>query len=163
VQLPPLWLRWVLAIAVAVALIAGLVIAIDRAGPEDAASEAGAEAEANRVADIAIAEDEAPHLAGLPPGSAQLTALEQAVASDVRRRIAIAQLTGPLESVTCTVAGTDTAGRVPYRCNVRSAGIVYPFLAVADERRRRLTWCKVDQPPLAKAGPELTISASCRA
>lgn len=162
VQLPPIWARWALAIVVAVALIAGIVIAINRAGPEGPTSEAGAEAEVNRLADVAITEDEAPHFASLPPGSAPTAALERAIGRDVRKRIAGGQLTGPLQRITCSAAGTRSAGREPYHCTVHSADITYPFLAVVDERMQRLTWCKIDQPPVANTGPEILISASCR-
>jgi hypothetical protein len=163
VQLPPLWARWVLAIVVAAAIVASIVIAIDRAGPEGggAASEAGAELETNRVADLAITEDEAPRSTSLAPGSAPVPALEQAIAGDVRRRIAAGQLTGPLEGVSCSASGTGSAGRSPYRCTARSAEIAYPFVAVADGPRQRLTWCKVDQQPKGEAGPEIPISPSC--
>jgi hypothetical protein len=162
VQPPPLWARWVLASIVAVALIAAIVIAVHRAGPEAPTSEAGAEAEANRVADIAITEDEAPHSAKLVAGSVAVLALERAIASDVRGRIASHQLTGPLGAVKCEVSGAARTGRIPYRCTVRSAGISYPFLAVVSERRQRLTWCKIDQSPVPNAGPEIPISASCQ-
>lgn len=158
-----MWARWALAIVVAVAVLASIVIASHRAGPEGASSEAAAEAEVNRLSDNAIAEDQAPHSAGLPPGSAPGSALERAIASDVRQRIADQQLTGPLRGVACTPAGAPLAGREPYRCTVHSAGIIYPFQAVVDERRQRLTWCKIDPPPIAEASPEVPISASCRA
>jgi hypothetical protein len=157
-----MWARWVLATVVAVAVIAGIVIVIHGAGPDGATSEAGAEAETNRLADIAITRDEAPHSASLPPGSEATDALERAIARDVRKRITGAQLTGPLRDVTCIVAGKGSAGRDPYRCTVSTAGIAYPFLAVVDQRRQRLTWCKIDQSPVADAGPEIPISASCR-
>ncbi len=163
VQPPPLWLRWVLAIAVAAALATAIVIAIHRAGPEAPSTEAGAEAEVNRVSDIVITEDQAPHSASLPPGLAPAAALHQAIASDVHQRIAHAQLTGPLESIACKAAGTGSAGRDPYNCAVRSAGITYKFLAVVDPSQRRLTWCKVDPPPVAGDGEEVPVSASCKA
>lgn len=162
-QPPPLWARWALAIVVAGAIVAGIVIAADRAGPEgSSSSEAGAEAEVNRIADIAITEDEAPRFAGLAPGVAPARALERAIAANVRRRISDQQITGPLQGVACTASGAARAGRRPYRCAVRSAGISYPFLAVVDEPRRRLAWCKVDPPPNGSGGEEIPISASCR-
>jgi hypothetical protein len=162
VQPPPMWARWALASILAVALIAAIVIAVNRAGPEAPTSEAGAEAEVNRVADIAITEDEAPHSANLVAGSVPALALERAIAGDVRGRIASHQLTGPLGAVKCRASGTARAARVPYRCTVRSAGITYPFLAVVNERRRQMTWCKIDQSPVANVGPEIPISASCQ-
>ncbi len=161
-RLPPMWARWVLAALVGAAVVAGTVIAINRAGPESPTTEAGAEAEINRTADIAITEDEAPHSAGLAPGSAPASALERAIGQDVHERIAEHQLTGPLQSVVCVATGVASTGRDHYRCTVRSSGISYPFLAVVNESRKRLTWCKDDQPPVADAGPEVPISASCR-
>ena len=163
VQPPPMWARWLLAVLVGVAVIAGIVIVISHAGPDGATSEAGAQAEVNRIADISIAKDEAPHIADLPLDSGPALALQQAIARDVRQRIAGGQLTGPLQGVTCGVAGTVSSGRDPYRCTVRSAGIAYTFLAVVDERSQRLAWCKLDQPPVGEAGPEIPISVSCRA
>lgn len=160
--LPPIWARWALAVVIAVAVLVGIVIVVGRAGPESPTTEAGAEAEINRVADLAIAEDQAPHLASLSAGSAPAPTLERAIESDVRQRIAKDRLTGPLQSVTCTAAGAGSADREPYRCTVRSANIAYPFLAVVDKGRQRLTWCKVDPPPVAEASPEIPISASCR-
>jgi hypothetical protein len=156
-----MWARWALAIIVAVAVIAGVVIVINRAGPDGATSEAGAEAEDNRLADIAITEDQAPHFASLTANSEATSALEHAIARDVRQRIAHGQLTGPLRGVECVAAGASSSGRVPYRCTAQSTDIAYPFLAVVDERRQRLTWCKIDQPPVANAGPEIPVSASC--
>jgi hypothetical protein len=161
-QAPPLWLRWLLASIVAAAVIAGIVIAVERAGPEGSATEAGAEAEINRLADITIGEDEAPHSAGLTAGVASTAALERAISSNVRQRIESHQLTGPLQGVQCKASGKARAGRRPYRCTARSADIAYPFLAVVDRPSRRLTWCKVDPQPAGGTGPEIPISASCR-
>jgi hypothetical protein len=161
--LPPIWARWVLATVLAAAVLAAIVIAVHRAGPEVNTSEAGAEAEVNRVSDIAITEDQAPHSASLPSGSAPASALERAIAGDVRHRIAGEQLTGPLQGIACKAAGAGRAGRDPYSCTVRSAGISYPFDAVVDAHRGLLTWCKVDPPPGTEAAPEIPVSASCRA
>jgi hypothetical protein len=158
-----MWVRWVLAIVVAAAVLAGVVIASHHAGREGNTSEAAAEAEVNRLSDIAITEDQAPHSAVLPSGSVPSSALERAIASDVRRRIAEQKLTGPLRGIICTVAGAPRAERVPYRCTVHSAGIPYSFQAVVDTRRQRLTWCKVDPPPATEASPEIPLSPSCRA
>jgi hypothetical protein len=160
---PPLWVRWVLAGVVAAALLAGVVIATTRAGPEGATSEAGAEAEINRIADITISKDQAPHFAGFAAGAPPTSALDRAIEGDVRRRIADEQMTGPLHRVICRARSASRSGRVPYRCTARSAGIDYPFLGVVDERRRRLTWCKVDPPAAPDAGPEVPVSVSCRA
>jgi hypothetical protein len=161
--LPPLWARWAVGTVLAVAVIATVVIAIHRAGPEVNTSEAGAEAEVNRISDVAISEDQAPHSASLPAGAAPARALELAIGDDVRQRIAGGQLTGPLQHIACRAAvGARAVGRDPYSCTVRSAGLTYPFVAILDTGRRRLTWCKVDPPPVANVGPEVPLSASCK-
>jgi hypothetical protein len=159
----PLWARWAAATVVGIAVIAAVVIAVNRAGPEGvAASESGAEAEVSRLSDLAITEDQAPRTANLPAGSAPAAALRQAIVSDVRKRIAHDQLVGPLQSVHCTASGTGSGGREPYLCTVHSDGISYRFLAVIDQRDQRLTWCKVDPSAAAKTGPEIPVSSSCR-
>jgi hypothetical protein len=160
--LPPLWARWAVGMVLAVAVIATVVIAVHRAGPEVNTSEAGAEAEVNRISDVAIGEDQAPHSTSLPAGAAPARALERAIDTDIRQRIAGDQLTGPLQHLACRAVAGTRAGRDPYRCTVRSAGFTYPFVAVLDTRRHRLTWCKVDPPPVANVGPEVPLSASCK-
>jgi hypothetical protein len=156
-----MWPRWLVASAVAAGLLVGLVLAVHRAGPEGPTSEAQAEAETNRIADIAITEDEAPHFATLPQSLPAAIALKQAIGGDARSRIASGQLGQPLQSVMCQVSGTSSSGRTPYHCAVRSAGVSYPFIAVADQHARRLVWCKVDKPAVA-GGPEVLVSARCR-
>lgn len=158
----PIWVRWVLAIVVAAGLTVGLVIAVDRAGPETATSESQAEAESNRIADIAITEDEAPHAATLVVGSSPVAALERVIASDVRGRISSGRLTGPLQGVVCKANGKSNRSNAPYQCTVRSAGITYSFVGVINRQGRRLAWCKVDPPSVANVEPEVQISARCR-
>jgi hypothetical protein len=162
----PLWARWAAATVVGIAVIAAVVIAVNRAGPEGvAASESGAEAEVSRLSDLAITEDQAPRTANLPASSAPAAALRQAIVSDVHKRIAHDQLVGPLQSVHCAASAPSSdgpGGREPYLCTVHSDGISYRFLAVVDQRDRRLTWCKVDPPAAAKTGPEIPVSARCR-
>ncbi len=164
VRPPPLWARWALAIAIAAAVIAGVVIVVEGAGPEGGAtSEAQVESEINRIADVSVTEDEAPRSTGLPAGASPATSLERAIGADVRGRIASGQLTGPLQSVACKARMRTGSGRRAYRCTVRSAALTYAFAAVFDERGRRLTWCKVDPSAVGHTGPEIPLSPRCRA
>ncbi len=160
----PLWARWALAILFFACLFAALAIFVGGAheGVEPERSEASAVAEANHVGEVAIAEDEAPRGATLAAHASALSALERAITADVHVRIAHGQLTGPLQAVRCRVAGAARAGRRPFSCTVTSAGISYPFLAVADARARRLTWCKLDPPPIPGGPLDVPVSASCR-
>ena len=161
-QALPVWARWALPAVVAVLLIAGLVVAEHKAGPAGATSEEQAEAETNRIADIAITEDEAPHTASLAPGSSAQAALERAISGDVHERIESGKLTGPLQSISCSPAPSGSAARTPYRCMIRSDGTAYSFLAIVQQGKGRLTWCKVD-PPAVSGGPEILVSPRCRA
>jgi hypothetical protein len=167
---PPLWARWLLTIVGFAVLIVAVGVVVRSGGggggggvSGSARSEAEAEAEADREGQIVIAQDQAPHVAPLAPGMSARVGLEHAIAADVRGRIGDGQLTGPLQSVRCQAAGPGHAGRRPYRCTVRSADITYPFLGVADERTVRLTWCKVDPPPVANEPPEVPVSPRCQA
>jgi hypothetical protein len=160
--------RWLITIAVYAGAIAAIAIAVRGGGggggsPGPSQAEAAAQAQADREGRIAIAQDEAPHTATLSPGTSLPDALRRAIGEDVHSRIAHGELTGPLQSVSCSASGTARGGRAPFDCSARSAGLSYAFLAVADERTRRLTWCKVDPPPEAGAPLEVPVSASCRA
>ncbi|HTU78473.1 MAG TPA: hypothetical protein VMF09_06915 [Solirubrobacteraceae bacterium] len=167
----PLRTRWLIAIVFYAVLIAAVVIVVRGAGTggEGASvsgaprEEAQAAAEADREGRTAIAQDERPHTASLPPGAAVLRALTGVITSDVHHRIAHGELTGPLQSVRCQPAGAPRGARRPFHCTVRSAGIAYPFLAVADEGAHELTWCKLDPPPQAGEPLEVPVSPSCRA
>ena len=48
------------------------------------------------------------------------------------------------------------------RMTARAAAIAYPFLGVADERARQLTWCKVDPSPVSNGPQEVPVSPRCR-
>src|SRR5580693_4090676 len=149
VRRPPLWARWVLALAGAAILIA--VIAIVTSGGEGSsnptASERGAEVEANREGRIVVEQDQAPHSAPLGAGVPASVALRAAIARDANRRILHSELTGPLQRVRCGREGPSHGGLRAVRCTAYANGISYPFVAVVDARARRLTWCKVDPPP----------------
>lgn len=162
----PLRTRWLLTILVYGAVVATVVIVVHDSGGASsgasAGSEAAAAAEANREGRVAIAEDEAPRSARLAQGLPPQVALQRAIGTDVRGRIAHGELTGPLQSVACKLTAAHSGDvRQPLSCTVLSAGISYTFVGVVDERTRELTWCKVDPPPQAGAPLEVPVSARC--
>ena len=159
---PPLWMRWLLTLLTFAVLIAAVWV-FARSGGGAPGRELSVEVEANREGQIAIAEDQAPHTSRLRLGSSAGAALKRAIVADVHNRIAHGALTGPLQSVRCTPAGPLAAGRRPFRCSVRSAGIEYPFLGVVNERARLLTWCKRDPPPTSNAPLNVPLSSRCLA
>lgn len=156
----PLWARWLGTLLAFALLIFAIHTVVRTSG---ASSEASPEAEINRVSEIVIAQDQAPHTAPLLPGDTARSGLQSAIAADVRNRIRREELTGPLQSVRCAPSGPPQAGRRPFSCTVRSAGISFPFFGVVDERAETLTWCKRDPPPASNAPPTAPISSSCRA
>lgn len=159
----PLWARWVLTIlAFLVLILLGRSFIHSSEGASGPTStERRAEAEANHEGDVVVEEDQTPHMAPLRAGVPTNAALEQAIATDVRKRIQTSELSGPLQSVRCATSGAPRTGRQAYRCTVRSAGIAYTFLAVSDTPARQLTWCKVDPP--ANGSTAIPVSARCRA
>jgi hypothetical protein len=162
VRRPPLWARWLLTVLAFALLVLAIRILATRSVSSTAESSPKAEAEANRVGELVVANDEAPHGSRLHMGAPVGAALQSAIAGDVRGRIRHGELAGPLQSVHCAPAGQPRAGRRQFSCTVRSAGISYPFLAVADEHARTLTWCKRDPGPTSSGPPSAQVSSRCR-
>jgi hypothetical protein len=162
----PLWGRWLITIVVYGVAVAAVVIVVrggvSGGGGVTTQSEAKAEAEANHEAQIVVEEDQAPHVAAWRSHTPVPMALKHAITGDVNTRIATQQLTGPLQSVHCAPSGAASAGRMPYRCTVTTAGIAYPFLAIADKQSGQLTWCKVDPPPSFGGSTSIPISSRCK-
>jgi hypothetical protein len=164
IQKPPLWARWLLTILGFAVLIAAVLITIHEINDSgSSAPERPAEVEANREGQIVIEEDQAPHTSSLHSGTPAGTALARAVGADVRNLIRHGALTGPLQGVRCTPAGTRHSERQAFHCTTRAAAITYPFLGVVDEHTRQLTWCKVDPPPVSNGPQEVPVSPRCRA
>ena len=162
VRRPPLWARWLLTLLAFALLIVVIRIVATKSVSSTAESSPTAEAEANRVGELVVATDEAPHSSPLRAGAPVGSALQSAIAVDVRGRIRHGELTGPLQRVRCAASGQPRAGQRPFSCTVRSAGISYTFLGVADERARTLTWCKRDPAPTGSGPPSAQISSRCR-
>lgn len=162
VRRPPLWVRWLLTLLAFALLIVVIRIVATRSVNSTAESSPTAEAEANRVGELVVTTDEAPHSSALRAGAPVGSVLQSAIAADVHSRIRHGELTGPLQSVHCAPSGQPRAGRRPFSCTVLSAGISYTFLGVADERARTLTWCKSDPAPTSNGSSTAQISSRCR-
>jgi hypothetical protein len=158
-----LWARWLLTIFTFAVLTLAFIVFV-RAHSEGTSaptkSEREAEVEANREGNVVIEEDQAPHTASLRAGAPPLRALEGAIASDARGRVQAGNLTAPFQDVRCEARGTAGPNQA-FSCTVHAAGVAYPYLAVFDKRTRKLTWCKVDPPPVSGA-PEVPVSRRCR-
>jgi hypothetical protein len=156
----PLWARWLLSLLGFAALIALIAIVVRGQGGSPR-PDRSAEVEADREGQIVIAQDQTPHTATLRAGVLARVALELAIKADVRDRIRNGQLAGNLQSVRCKPARSTLAGRRAYRCTARVANIAYPFLGVANEHARELTWCKRDPPPASNAPQAVPVNPGC--
>jgi hypothetical protein len=159
----PLWLRWVLSIAIAVAILVAIVRFVSTHGSAGAAAPNNprAEAQANRESEILVREDQAPHFARLPSHIAPATALRAVVRANVASLIAHGIVGGPIGNSACVSLGRARRGVLPFRCAVIAGSVGYPFLGVVDVRARRITYCKRDEPPLPSEN--IPVSRRCTA
>lgn len=141
-----MWARWVLCVAVAALLLAGLVLFVDSNTTPDAVAPQNPSAviRANREAETLVAQDQAPRVATVPAGAGAPAGVERAVRGDMTQRINAGQIEGPLDRVRCVGAGARTA----FSCTATAAGVNYDYLGVADLRARRVTFCRRDPPPV---------------
>ncbi len=143
----PLWLRFTLAGVLAVVLLVALVLYVDHHNTNSPRStNPAAEVQANREAEILVAQDQAPHAAPLRAAASPPDAMRRAVRAFMTRQISLGSLGGPLRRVGCTGVGTRIARRT-FRCSVSAGGVRYEFLGVVDLRGRQVTYCKRDPPP----------------
>lgn len=111
-----------------------------------------------------LREDQRPRRASLPSGTAApagaaaRTALEEAVTRDVRRRVSLSLLDGPVAGTRCEAIGTPEPGAsaAGYNCftlsTTRRANYTiesgYRFTARADTEAHTLVWCKRNPRPI---------------
>ncbi len=117
--------------------------------------------QANRDAEILIAQDQAPLSAHLARGQTPAAGLEQSVEGRMSALVKAGNIDGPVHPARCHPAGSRTGSRLPFSCSIVAGGVTYPFLGVVDTARRRITLCKRDQPPVAS--DDVPVSARCRA
>jgi hypothetical protein len=145
---PPLWLQWVLSIVVAAAVIVALVRFVQSNTANQITTEdAAGAAQANREAEILVAEDQAPHTVRLTEHTAAAVAINRAIRADMTTMIDEGSLDGPLQRSSC--APTEAPGKAgeTFGCTVSAAGVSYPFVGVVHARARTIVFCKRDPPP----------------
>jgi hypothetical protein len=145
---PPLWLQWVLSIVVAVAVIVALVRFVQSSTANQITTEnAAGAAQANREAEILVAEDQAPHTVRLTVHTAAAVAINRAIRADMTTMIDEGSLDGPLQRSSCAPTGPPGKAGESFGCTVSAAGVSYPFVGVVDARARTIVFCKRDPPP----------------
>ncbi len=160
-QRPPLWLRWVLSILVASALLVALVRFVDSNGSssQQATVSPAAAAQENQEAETLVSQDQAPHTVRLSRGANPADALTRAVRADMVGLIAHGELDGPLSRSSCTLIRTR-AGSQAFRCAAIADGLTYPFLGVVDVPAGLVTYCKRDPPPIPS--DNIPVSSRCQ-
>jgi hypothetical protein len=117
-------------------------------------------AAANQEGAIIVRQDQTPHVARLRPGHRPAAALDGVVRAYVASLISRGIVDGPLKRSAC-IRLAPHRGRttLPFRCAVIAGGLGYPFLAVVDVRARKITYCKVDAPPVPS--DNIPVSRRC--
>jgi hypothetical protein len=164
---PSLRTQWVLALLVAALVIAGIVIVVaDNGGLEGTPAppiSKAAVVEENRIADVLVREDQAPHVQTLPrhvpPAVGSARAVRAFMAEQIAGgHIAGGHIAGPIEHAGCAATHASSAARIVLRCTVQAADVAYPFDVVVTPANRQVTFCKRDYPPV----PSMNIPVSSR-
>lgn len=158
---PALWMRWVVSIAVAVAVLAGLVAFVEHNkdyGSEAKGSKASLQQEAQE-AEVVVGADQVPHTVSVRHGRSGEQTIATAVRADMLHRIQIGNVDGRLQHVTCQRAGARH-GRVAYHCVAIAQSVRYPFVGVLSTTTHRVTYCKRDLPPIPSEN--IPVSPRCR-
>ena len=157
----PLWVRFVLALAICAALMTAMVIFVSanntNFNPSTNVATAG---RANRDAEILIAQDQAPRRAALARGVTPVAGLERAIHRRLAAQVSRGEISGPLLAAHCHASGPAAGARRAFACTAQSGGVVYPFSGVVTTAPRRITFCKRDPPPVAS--DSIPISPLCR-
>jgi hypothetical protein len=156
---PPMWLRWVVSLAVGAALLVGLIAWVSHHNGNGLATESPkAAARANREAEIVVSQDQAPRVVTVAHGASRV-AIVHAIRRDMLTRISEDDAGAPLQRVSCTRIGAR-GSRHGYRCVAVSAGVNYPYQAVLNSAEHTLTFCKHDAPPVPSQN--IPVSPRCR-
>jgi hypothetical protein len=159
---PSLRLQWLLALGVAALALVAIVHYVDTqnatANMPDPAQSRQQQVAENEAAETVVREDQAPHTVALRTGQGARAAASDAVTAYMRHQIAIAAIDGPIEHSGCAGRNGGSATRIVLGCEVEAADVEYPFDVVILPGARRLTYCKVDAPPV----PSMRIPVSSR-
>ncbi len=159
----PLWVRFAIASTIAVVLLVAMVVFVEGHNTNSPTfTNPTAAVQANREAEVLIAQDQAPHTARLRAGGAPASGLQRVLRGYVSGQIARGAISGPLQRSTCQATGSaSSATRRAFSCTVLTGSVAYHFLAVVDPGSHRVTYCKHDPPPAP--GDVVPVSRRCLA
>lgn len=145
---PPMWLRWVLSLTVAAAVLVALVRFVSTHNAVTLAEQSPqALAREHRQADILAAQDQVPHVVALPASARQWKFVDGIVAADINAKIQRGLIDGTLQHVACRTGGRRSA-RLGFTCVAKVADVNYNYAGVIQSRAHRVVWCRHDAPPV---------------
>jgi hypothetical protein len=154
--------RFALAGLVALGALVAMILFVSRNNTDvPPSSNPAAAVQANREAEILVAQDQAPRVVHMAQGLKPVAAITRVLRADMRRRIASGSLAGPLQHLRCRPTGPATGGRIAFSCDALAGNVTYPFLGVVDIARAHVTYCKRDPPPAPS--DDVPVSRRCRA
>ena len=157
----PLWQRFALALLIGVGLLVALILYVSTHNTDsNTSTNIAAAVQANRDAEILVAQDQAPHTAHLRSGMPAATALGNAIHARMAKLVTGGAIDGPLRTAQCRPAGPGSPSRQAFRCRIVAGGVAYPYLGVVQTRAGTITFCKRDAPPVAS--DDIPVSRRCR-
>ncbi|HET9073369.1 MAG TPA: hypothetical protein VFN48_02225 [Solirubrobacteraceae bacterium] len=162
----PLWVRYLVTVAVAGGLFALLVVFVNQhngplaeppAGPNPAQA-----AQSLQQDRILVAQQQAPHRVRLAAADPRVAAA-QAITRYMTRQVNLGFITGPIDGATrCgALAGSAAALRCRITSGPNSARLIYPFDVVVHAAARQVVFCQVVVSPDPSL-PSPPISSVCR-
>ncbi|MGH2875035.1 MAG: hypothetical protein ACRDLV_02165 [Solirubrobacteraceae bacterium] len=144
----PLWVRWVLSLTVAAAVLVALVRFVSTHNTVTLAEQSPqALAREHRQDDILTAQDQAPHVVALPASARRWKFVHGVVAADMNAKIQHGLIGGTLQHVACRTAGRQGA-RLGFTCVAVAADVNYDYAGVIQSHVHRVVWCRHDAPPI---------------
>lgn len=164
----PLWIRYLVAVAVAGAIFIAIVLFVEHnSGPlvePPVAPNAAQAAQVQKQDQILVSQQQAPHRVTARTADPS-SAAAAAVLAFMRAQVSRTFITGPLDGgAECRATG-GTAIRAAFHCSVVSgpsaARLRYPFAVIVAPMVRRVTFCQIVTSPDPSV-PSPPVSGACR-
>ena len=157
---PPLWVKWVLSLGVALILLVALIIYVDHHNTDASNGQQltlQGRASANHLAVVLAEQEQAPHVVRAAAGVEPAAAIEHAVRLQMNRLINDQEAGPPVSPARCYATSGKGAAR-GFSCTDLAGGQYFDFVGVVDTRAHLVTVCRRDPPPVQS----LTVPVSGR-
>ena len=157
---PPLWVKWVLSLGIALILLVALVIYVDHHNTDASNGQQltpQGRASANHLAVVLAEQEQLPHIVRAVAGEAPTAAIERAVRLQMSRLINDQEAGPPVSPAHCFATSGKGAVR-GFSCTDLAGGQYFDFVGVVDTGTHLVTVCRRDPPPVQS----LTVPVSGR-